>query len=185
MRSDVHSAALRAAAKVAFSVAFISGCAAPGASTEGESDPNDPTAGYDDTEVSTSESNLGSKKKPATTTTRSSALTSGCHKEAGAPKPLTCEQVINAAFPTEGNYPGEKQSVSVQVQTCCAEALASETGWMMEHRWDCCANLPADAGQNLNIACTPWGPPVPPSMKNRIKRANPMPDAWINLAEVA
>jgi hypothetical protein len=182
MRSDTHSAALRAAAKVAFSVAFISGCSAE-AGGAADKDPTDPTAGYDDTEVATTESDLSApKKKPAST--KSAQLASGCHKDGSAPKPLTCDQAINAAFPTEGQYPGTKQSVSVQVQTCCAEMLAADDSWMSTHRWDCCANLPADAGQNLQIACTPWGPPVPPAMKNRARK-NPMPDAWMNLAEVA
>ena len=163
MRPDVHSAALRAAAKVAFSVAFISGCSAPVATETAAKDPTDPTYGADDTEVETSEADLSSpKKKP--TGSKTAHLTSGCHKDASTPPPPTCDQVLNSAFPTEGQYPGTKQSVSAQVQTCCVEMLTSDTGWMSTHRWDCCANLPENPGQNLNIACTPWGPPVPPSM---------------------
>jgi hypothetical protein len=163
MRSDVHSAALRAAAKVAFSVAFIGGCSAP-ASDLADDDLTNGTSG-DGVEPGTSESEISSKKKPAKKTTQLSTAPCDKHKDAGPP--LSCEQVVNAAFPVEGNYPGEKQSVSVQVQTCCAELLAADESWMAPHRWDCCANLPADAGQNISIACTPWGPPVPPSMKSR------------------
>ena len=53
------------------------------------------------------------------------------------------------------------------VQTCCVELLEKSKGGLAAHRWDCCANLPADAGQNVGIACTPWGPPVPPRMQRR------------------
>jgi hypothetical protein len=149
MRSDVHARALRAAAKVAFSVAFLGGCS--GAQT-GANDPLDGenTDGVDEAE-----------------------LKSGCHevpptpaKDASAPK-LSCEQVVASAFPTEGDYPGAKQNVSAAVQTCCATLLEKSQGALAAHRWDCCANLPADAGQQVSIACTPWGPPVPPRMRRR------------------
>ena len=152
MRSDVRSKALRAAAKVAFSVVFLNGCSS--AATEGEASD---TPG---------EGNAESYEAD---------LKSGCHKDAAAPTPakdasapkLSCTQVVAAAFPIEGDYPGAKQSVSAAVQTCCVELLDKSQGMLADHRWDCCANLPADAGQSVHIACTPWGPPVPPRMKRR------------------
>jgi hypothetical protein len=145
MRSDVHSKALRAAAKVAFSVVFLGGCSSAGAQ-----DANDPT----DTE-GTSEADLKSGCAGARAT-----------KDAAPPK-LSCEQVVASAFPTEGNYPGKKKSISAEAQTCCVELLEKSQGALAAHRWDCCANLPADAGQEVGIACTPWGPPVPPRMRRR------------------
>jgi hypothetical protein len=144
MRSDVHSRALRAAAKVAFSVVFLGGCGE--AATQEANDPLD------------------------TEGTTEADLKSGCHggitKDAAAPR-LSCEQVVASAFPTEGNYPGAKRAVSAEVQTCCVELLDKSHGALAAHRWDCCANLPADAGQEVGIACTPWGPPVPPRMQRR------------------
>ncbi len=183
MRSDVHSAALRAAAKVAFSVAFISGCSSPASPTDlADGELGD---GAEATEPGTSESEYSTKKKKPS---RAAQLAAGCHedkKDASVPK-LTCEQVVNAAFPAEGNYPGAKKTVSAEVQTCCVELLEKSQGSLANHRWDCCANLPADAGQSVSIACTPWGPPVPPSMKRRGRLlAEPSPDAWLALAEVA
>lgn len=139
MRPNVHSTALRAATKVAFSVAFLGGCA----------------------------SNLAEDEDLVSS---SDELSKGCakdRKDASAPKPLSCEQVVAAAFPVEGGYPGAKKSVSPRVQTCCVELLEKSQGALAEHRWDCCANLPADAGQSVGIACTPWGPAVPPAMKRR------------------
>ena len=182
MRSDVHTAALRAAAKVAFSVAFLGGCSA--ASDAEGTDPKAP--GADGVEPGTTESDLAAaKKKP-----KIAAPTTSCHQnDSGAPKP-SCESVVAAAFPTEGNYPGTKQAVSNDVQTCCAELLTKSGGSLAKHRWDCCANVAP--GQNVAMACTPWGPPVPPSMNRRAKypvghheaRQVSLPDAWI-LDEVA
>jgi hypothetical protein len=125
--------------KVAFSVAFVSGCSSP-SSTGGVAEEEDYVA---------------------------ERLASGCHEEAGAPPKLTCEQVVDAAFPTEGNDPGVKKAVSSEVQTCCVELLTKSQGMMESHRWDCCANVDQEGSSALMIACTPWGPPVPPAMRRR------------------
>lgn len=176
MLSDVHTAALRAAAKVAFSVAFLGGCSAANPAAETDEDPI-PGAG----EPGTSEADLTGKPKhkPKVVVPASTA----CHgNDASAPKP-SCEAVVNAAFPTEGHYPGTKQAVSKEVQTCCVELLTADSSGESDagagvHRWDCCANLPPGGGGNITVmACTPWGPPVPPAMKRRAKS--------VLLAEVA
>ena len=109
MRSDVHSAALRAAAKVAFSVAFIGGCAAQTA--EGE----DPATADGAGTATSAEADLSAKK--AKKNSGKATAAPGCHHaDASVPK-RSCDQVVNAAFPTEGNYPGVKQSVSAEVQS--------------------------------------------------------------------
>lgn len=162
MRSDVHTAALRAAAKVAFSMAFLTGCAA--ATDLGAGNPDNDVDS--DNDPGTAESDISSKKK----STASKLATGGCTKKPTPPKP-SCEQLINAAFPTEGDYPGTKQSVSTEVQACCADLLTKpgpDGLGMTAHRWDCCAN--ATPGVEIGMACTPWGPPVPPSMKRRASR---------------
>jgi hypothetical protein len=174
MRSDVHSAALRAAAKVAFSVAFLGGCG--GATSPGLAD-EDLTANG----KGTGYGGESGKTAPASDASTASPPGPGYDKDASTTPPLTCEQAINAAFPVEGNYPGTPQAVSVHVQECCADTLAASRGVMENHRWDCCANLPADAGNEVAIACTPWGPPVPPSMKRRSNA----PSAWALAAGVA
>src|SRR5690348_5864812 len=99
MRSDVHFAALRAAAKVAFSVAFIGGCAAQAAGADDATNAN-----ADGTEPgTTAESDLSAKKTKKKTGT-SSDLPSECHHaDASVPK-LSCDQVIAVAFPGEDKY---------------------------------------------------------------------------------
>lgn len=165
MRSDVHASALRSAAKVAFSVAFLGGCSAAPAVTAGE----EAAGGPDEVEPVTTESDLGAarpkpkKGKPAPPTSAS------CHGGGPTGPRASCEAVVAAAFPTEGDYPGKKQAVSDDVQACCAELLDKSQGALASHRWDCCANLPANPPPSVGIACTPWGPPVPPSMTRRAR----------------
>jgi len=78
------------------------------------------------------------------------------------PEKASCESVINAAFATEGKYPGKKQDVSAEVVSCCREQLLEHMGGA-PHRWDCCANVEKDSNQ-MHAACAPWGPPTPPAM---------------------
>lgn len=166
MRSDVHAAALKAAAKVAFSVAFLGGCSAAGVHEESSQDPTE----------GTSEDALTRAKKPA--------AEAGCHEDAALP--LTCEQVVAAAFPVKDEYPGKKAPVSKAVAACCVEVLTkSQETWKLEERWNCCGALGAPGvgqpNQAVGMACTPWGPPVPPAMK---RKAGPFvpPDAWVGVA---
>jgi hypothetical protein len=178
MRSDVHSAALRAAAKVAFSVAFLGGCG--GATSSGLAD-EDLTANGKGAEPGKAHGDAGQASSPAADAATTNPSGPGHDEDASTTPPLACAQAIDAAFPVEGDYPGTPQAVSVHVQECCADALAASQGVMEHHRWDCCANLPADAGNEVAIACTPWGPPVPPSMKRRSNA----PSAWALAVGVA
>lgn len=157
MRTDVHASALRAAAKVALSVAILEGCG--GATTPVDTKGVEPvTAGGDTTTPAPGASGSGSASgsRPVTPA------------PAGTTTNPSCDAVINAAFPSDGQYPGTKQLVSAEVQSCCV-ALLGKSDAPGIHRWDCCANLPENAPASVNIACTPWGPPVPPSMKRRVK----------------
>ena len=138
MNKEVHIAALRAAAKVAFGVAFVAGCS----STEEAAD----TQGPQESEVRAN--SCGDKK-------------------------FTCDDLVKAAFPTVGNYPGEAvASISPAVKQCCTDLLVAK-GAEIQNRWDCCANRNSAGAneQNVNIACTPWGPPVPPAMKRVLEVA--------------
>lgn len=134
MKYEAHIAALRAASKVAFSVAVLAGCAEQSAADPASDDPSQ------ESEVKGASACDGGKK-------------------------FTCDDLVNAAFPTPGNYPGKKVTVSKEVASCCDELLESK-GAMTPHRWDCCANTTA-TDEKIGMACTPWGPPVPPAMKRR------------------
>jgi hypothetical protein len=149
MRRDVHLEALRIAAKVALSIGLLDGCNAPRTREASATQPEPAPA---PTTADTSE--------PATTPAPTPE-----HVEA-QPVASDCRAVIAGAFPVASDYPGEKRDVSPGVQTCCALALVQEPQ-LEQHRWDCCANLADDVEQRVLIACSPWGPPVPPAMPQR------------------
>jgi hypothetical protein len=159
MRRDVHLAALKAATKVAFSMTLV-GCASasPGgvASDEAASTTRPPAAGCHSGEESGADA--------------AADASSGAAPDAGGTGDGSCDAVVAAAFPTPSEYPGTKQAVSAEVAACCDELLSTDQGvggHAGEHRWDCCAN--AAHPENVGMACTPWGPPVPPAM--RVRRA--------------
>lgn len=151
MHNDAHFAALRAAARVAFGVAVLGGCSGAEA-PEGD--------------AIAAESEIN--KAPA------------CHKDAGKPAKPSCDAVIASAFADAGpndwvwNDPSNpKPPVAADVKACCEEKLTAEetTTWNMPYRWSCCAAIDNGAGNpKIGIACTPWGPPVPPSMNRRLAR---------------
>src|SRR5262249_11398204 len=154
MRSDVHLFALRAAAKVAFSmalpVAMLSGC------SSADNQNNDGTSPTDEETAANEEAIKSGKKKPP------------CHEDAAAPKP-SCDSVLASAFPGPDKYQWEPVAQSKEVVACCDKEL-TEKGVGSPHRWACCVayDPTVDAGSggfrsfsSHGMACTPWGPPVP------------------------
>jgi hypothetical protein len=78
-----------------------------------------------------------------------------------------CIDLVNATFATNDDYPGVKRDVSAAVRSCCADLVVNARESVEAHRWNCCANLPPEPSDEAIMACTPWGPPVPPAMKRR------------------
>ncbi len=158
MRNDVHFAALRAAAKVAFSVAsvaMVNGCATD--------DTGDDTAA--------NEAALASKD----------AKTPSADTKPTKPGKPSCESILASTFPVPGDYQWEPVPQSAEVVACCNKELA-EHGAGTPYRWDCCVAYDPNAlspGEEPSVpsadhwpACTPWGPPVPPSIDRlRSRRA--------------
>jgi hypothetical protein len=157
MRSEVFSAALRATAKVAFSVAFIGGCSTAGddaKSTESEINAANPChdAGSPDAKPSCDEA-LGALD--ARYAKYDSELTAhfddaGTMEEAPSPPTATADETA-----------------------CCRAALVKD-GYMSPHRDSCCRGpfrwgqaVEGDDSRKITSACTPWGPPVPPAMNRR------------------
>jgi hypothetical protein len=78
------------------------------------------------------------------------------------PPQKACDDVIAAAFPNPETY----QPVggrTPELARCCGEKVVKE-------RYDpqCCNAIDWEAkNQDVNRACSPWGPPVPPPMVRR------------------
>lgn len=164
MRSDVHVAALRAAARVALSVAsvtLVDGCASSGETIADETASNELTA------------------------TRSEGTKEAC--DDAEPAKTSCEAVLASAFADSSDFDWLPHPQSSDVVACCDEEL-SEKGVRSPYRWQCCyAYDPAEGEPDWSpgslfhqhaAACTPWGPPVPPSM-DRAVRPKPEVAAWL------
>ncbi len=158
MRSDVHAAALRAAAKLAFSVAFLGGCSAETIDSESTEQGEDAI-------------------RSARGETNPSADAPAPSKKACGDKP-SCEATLTAAFadPAWAEYVpwmGQKlpTEVSDEAKACCKAELSHPRPWDARFRWQCCGVLQNgdDVGDipAIGMACTPWGPPVPPRMRSR------------------
>jgi hypothetical protein len=175
MRRDVHFAALQAASRVAFSVAFLGGCSAAG-----EVDDADEGESYE----SAIHAGSPSKSKPKSRSVGKKPCPS---KDAGKP---SCESVLASTFGDAGGW-GEQVTLSADAKACCSEVVKQSmaqdpTAERSPYHWACCSA--SNWGQDLDVgdggvgwACTPWGPPVPPAMtKKRIIRAEP--EVWIGVA---
>lgn len=162
MRPEAHAAALRSAAKLVLGMASIAtfnvGCS---------SETSEETAA-NDSAVTTTDAEKTCEGKPTTTPT---------------PAPA-CGAVLNAAFPKKDGFTWQPHAQSAEVVACCRAELA-EHDFASPHRWDCCwafdpaeqkdpnTEWPTTVAQTagLGLACTPWGPPVPPSMNRKIRRS--------------
>lgn len=147
MRHDIHRQALRAAAHVALALPLLEACT--------RVPPPQPPA------PELERAAPSATPAPAEPATYASA-------EVPTP-PRECSDVLDEAFPPATDAPSnanaQPQRMSFVVEACCVEMLADLDGQGAAHRWDCCANLPAAAMTDaIGIACTPWGPPVPPAM---------------------
>lgn len=186
MRADVHLAALKAAAKVAFSMVVLNGCSGGLLSQARESgdDADEGAADYD-------------RAAPGSASTKAPTRSLGkkaCPKEdAAAPAKASCEQTLAAAFPTPGDYQWKPVPQSKDVVACCDADLAAHEA-MSKYRWDCCvaydaaevrpeadefALLQKTLGAEHGMACTPWGPPVPPAMNRRRGTGRAAIQAWL------
>jgi hypothetical protein len=183
MRNDVQLAALKAAAKVAFSMALLNACSSTdgtvnaGTGTEKDTDQTESDGSGAASNPSREKKLLGKKPVPSS---------SAAKEDSGTvpPTPQNCQAVLAAAYPTPGDYQPDPVPQSKAVVTCCEEEL-TKNAIDSTYRWDCCVAFNAEVNPQIprdtpehGLACTPWGPPVPPSMK-RIPRAKPEVLAWI------
>ncbi|HWB77765.1 MAG TPA: hypothetical protein VG755_22515 [Nannocystaceae bacterium] len=159
MNAYTHRRALAAAARLALATVALDAC------DKDRSDPTPPAPQPDDeaTHADGGGEQVAKADEPAPAPEAKPV-------ESNAPvDPIReCRGLVDEAFPKESEYPGEQRNVGAKVQTCCAELLVHETGDLAgRHRWDCCANLPEGTRDpKVGMACTPWGPPVPPRMRN-------------------
>ena len=181
MRPDVHAAALRAAAKVAFSMALI-GCGSAASHDPSE----DPAYGSDEGTAQTSQGELKKRRTPKGAVCDAGKPQATCAQQTTvAAKEACCEALLSKQWPGGDDWqtsiqPGEG---GAELAACCqvvAEKVDRswgnpDAGLGSWPRTQCCSLL----GWQGSMACTPWGPPTPPAMKTKKKSAD------VQLAEVA
>lgn len=162
MHRDVHTAALRAAAKVALSVVLVAcggsitsqGDNAPKGSGSGAAS-DDPNKAAGDEPASS----IATNEPTPPTPTKDAAVDSA--------EPSDCITRLNAAFGTDGFATEDEKAnaIKADLKECCREQVMSDDA-VPTHRGSCCSTFwssPAEEPQ-VYAACTPWGPPVPPAM---------------------
>ena len=181
MLSDIQRAALRAAAKLAFSATII-GCGG-GTAVEPANEPSTD----EKTPVATTESTDDALRVRHPRRDAGVKLDTGVEGDTGhAPtcgyypsQACLCKQVVADAFPDGGTppprwSPDPAPNMPPEVTSCCT-LLAHEAdvraqshdpnGWDWAERDTCCGVI----GWNAAATCTPWGPPVPPAMRRNLK----------------
>jgi hypothetical protein len=98
--------------------------------------------------------------QPATVTPQTAAPAPIVQAAPTAATVESCVAVVNKTFETQ---PGDDFEAPADVKACCqtlAVATDSKVIDAIPHRFECCSAL----DWNGSMACTPWGPPVPPAM---------------------
>ncbi len=182
MDQEVRRAALRAAAKIAL---FTTAATAFGCSSNVEPLENldDPSVSGD--EGSTDNSSDEMRKRKKRDAGKADASPTGNCSDTSANQFECCKAQLKATFPPDSGTQLPKPSD--ETKACChvlashydQAARANNTNawtWGDDSRvkWQCCSAI----GWQGSATCTPWGPPVPPSMPKRRDVAHP-------LAEVA
>jgi len=143
MDARIRREALKAAAKVALSVAAISSLGCGGETTPGLETKADPNR----------------SPEPATPVGANGPIDAGL---AATDEPAldfsACEVHLESLHPDAGLYPGTPFSVTDQNLACCKRVLDDDRIMESPVRWDCCQLV------DVPQACTPWGPPMPPMM---------------------
>ena len=107
------------------------------------------------------------------------AATSGGGDGDGSLSTAECEAALKAAYPDGdpnwyGGEPTKRVDTGVPVATlvsCCSELAAtagsSGDGLGLRDTGCCSLNNETHAVENIGVACTPWGPPMPRAMRRR------------------
>jgi hypothetical protein len=170
MHASTRSAALRAAAKVTLSASIL-GC---GGATATEDAGPLTHAGDAASHVVVQQVEAASAGPCPGVTTNPDASVSQSTFEC-------CMTALSAELYDGGSWRGSLDASTPTAKDCCASVIGfvDHGGWQQLTDVDsstvaasregiaesCCAAVATEAGVPVGPACTPWGPPVPPSME--------------------
>jgi hypothetical protein len=160
MTPEIHHAALRAAARLALSAAvpaFVFACGG----AEAPVDPSTSPVASDDTSAQGSTATTEDELRAnAPKTVRSYCTARHPHETTES----CCRaEVRTATFPSDPTWnAGPDLRVDAITRGCCdlLAGASSKLGKPFPERAQCCPAI----GWETAVACTPWGPPVPPKM---------------------
>jgi hypothetical protein len=91
-----------------------------------------------------------------------------------------CDALVNAALEGQPDYPGTAEEIASERAalgeaglSCCARLAyhAADTEAVVERHFTCCLLIEGTAledASNHAMACTPWGPPMPPLFEEAV-----------------
>lgn len=175
MKRSSFSSALRATAKIACATSILQ------LSCKNKT-PNEVATPVPGTEASSDVQSTNEVLPPIEVATPKDAVTINTNQNTDRGEPTkeafeSCQPIIESTFANDARL----EEVPTEVRDCCAltaayyDALSFKTDvsnvdtiGQWKYRYECCEALEWRGG---SMACTPWGPPTPPSahrMKRRI-----------------
>jgi hypothetical protein len=90
----------------------------------------------------------------------------------------SCSAIVDRYFADDADdyAPTKHVTAPPDVTRCCLTALSDHgkdedaQKIFAAHRWTCCTTVDGMRHPEVNIACSPWGPPVPPRMEALARR---------------
>jgi hypothetical protein len=185
MLPEVHKAALRATAKIAF-FSTVVGCggsvdAIPGSTT----DSSGSSSGSDQTPTGTASNDYSSRRHDSGIAEASAPDVAQIPDASQAPDVVAtdivaCRGELQTIWPDGGSFQwGADAGISDEARACCrllqsyydqqaTDGGMNAWGWGSDSklRNPCCEALDWQTGGT----CTPWGPPVPPAMSKTAAR---------------
>lgn len=169
MDRTAYSRALRAAAQVSF--VALAGCA--GAAATEPTDMNEEAA---------CKGGTSGKAPPRTSAKDAGGAADATSAAAPDAAPLSCDAKLKAAFPKgDPDWFDQPDVQNADLAACCnalAKAIdpAKPTSTEEFRASGCCSIKDVVEG---TMACTPWGPPMPPSIADWVHEVQPVAEpAW-------
>jgi hypothetical protein len=178
MDARIRREALKAAAKVALSLAAVGAVACGAKTDEQKTEESASMTGTSPAPNGTGNAGTtpGSTPTPTPTPTSTSTPTVDAAVADAAPDLAQCEAklaaLVAARAPDAEARLGTAFETTPENLACCNALLEEYAQNLVEnptqHRWDCCATINGEDNMfsgGPGFACTPWGPPMPPAFR--------------------
>jgi len=167
---EVQRKALRAAAKVALAMSTASVFGACGGAMQSDGTPKDDADPTDDAAAESGQDAIA-VDHPVPDAVVEATACGTFEAETATPSELDCcAAEVRATFPPDVTGPIDAGTPSADLVACCAAIVdaynpsTEDLGLTYQQANACCYVLPGVWYEHGGVACTPWGPPMPPPM---------------------